>query len=525
MAVALVLLIACANVATLLVARAESRQKEVGVRLAMGASRARLVRQFLTESVLLSLGGGALGLALAQWGGRALLPLLSGAGQEMALDVGPDAVVLGFTASVAMLTAVLFGLAPALVATRVEVASQLKENARSLSSRAFLGKTLVAAQVALSVCLLMGAGLFVRTLRNLEGQDFGFNRERLLLFLLDPARAGLARDRMVETYRAALEKIQTLPGVRSATVSQSALLSGWMGDNQAFPDADPPPQADRDVYFNNVGPGFFETMGIRIVLGRGIGWPEMSGRRVAVVNEAMARRVFPKGNPLGRRFALGENYDPAQAYEVVGVARNAKFDSARDDPPPTAYLPYTTNSHLGAMWFEVRTAGDPLAVTAAAREAIRRIDARLPLMDIKTQERQIDEALAEERMFARISSCFGLLALLLVAVGVHGTIAYRVARRTGEIGIRMALGAGRRSVLWMVLRESLLVVACGLAVGTPAALILTRYVASMLFGVKQYDAPTIVVTLLLLAGAGALAGLLPANRASCIDPMKALRSE
>ncbi len=327
-AVGLVLLIACANVATLLVARATSRQKEVSVRLAMGASRARLVRQFLTESALLAVGGGVLGLALARWGSRALLLLMSGSRQAIPLNVRPDSTVLAFTAGVSVLTAVLFGLAPALLATRVEVASQLKENARSVSPRAVFVKVLVAGQVALSVCLLIGAGLFVRTLQNLAGQDFGFNRERLLLFQLDPQRAGQAPEHVAETYRAALERIQVLPGVRSATVSGAALLSGQTGNDRAYPDGDSLLDGRNYVSTNTVGPDFFETMGIRILLGQGIGWHEMSGRRVAVVNEAMARQLFPSGNPLGRHFSFGgrydsHRYDPVRAYEVIGVARNA----------------------------------------------------------------------------------------------------------------------------------------------------------------------------------------------------------
>jgi predicted permease len=524
-AVVLVLLIACANVATLLVARAKSREKEVGVRLAVGASRPCLVRQFLTESVVLALAGGALGLALGGWASRALT-VMSLADQPTSLNIRPDAAVLAFTVGVSVMTALLFGLAPALLATGVDVASQLKENARSVAPRGVLAKVLVAGQVALSVCLLIGAGLFARTLQNLQSQDFGFNRERLLLFQLDPSRAGQAPKRIAETYRAALEKIQALPGVRSATVSEMALLSGWMGNASIYPDGNSLPEKQSYTDINRVGPDFFATMAIRILLGRGIGWHEISGRKVAVINEAMAREFFPNGNPVGRHFSVDRKYDPAQAYEIIGVSQNAKYDHVRDKPPATAYLPFTADAgQIGAMWFEVRTAGDPLAMAAAVRKAVREIDPNLPLMDVKTQEQQIDQALSTERMFAKTSGCFGLLALLLVAVGVYGTIAYAVARRTNEIGIRMALGAGRKRMLWMVMRESLTVVACGLAVGTPVALILTRFVASMLFGVKQYDALTITVALLVLAAAGAAAALLPAMRASRIDPMQALRCE
>ena len=524
--VSLVLLIACANVATLLLARSRSRQKEMSVRLAIGASRARLVRQFLTESLLLAFCGGALGLLLAQWGSRALAVLMSGDGQPLALSVGPDATVLAFTVGVSVLTAMLFGLAPALRATRVDLAPQLKEQAASAPSRATLGKLLIAGQVALSVCLLFGAGLFVRTLRKIQDQDMGFNRQRLLLFRLDPRRGGYGEQRILETYRQALERIQTLPGVRAASLSAYALLSGWVNNGSASAGDAPARDKPSSVYWNIVGPDFFETMSIPVVLGHGLGWREMSGRQVAVVNETFARRLFPNGNPVGRSFSFGDTFDPAEAYEVVGVVRNAKYDNVRGDPPATAYVPYAAVPGIvGRMTFEIRTAGDPLAIVAALRDTMRHVDPDLPLLAIETQEQLLDEALGQERMFARISSFFGLLALVLVAVGVYGTLAYAVTRRTGEIGIRMALGAGRPRILWMVLRESLLVVACGLAAGLPCALLLSRYVAGMLFGVKAYDAATIASTLLIMAAAGALAGFLPARRASRISPIRALRYE
>jgi len=525
-AVSLVLLIACANVATLLLARSRSRQKEMSVRLAIGASRARLIRQFLTESLLLSLCGGAVGLLFALWGSRALVLLMS-AGQPIALDVGPDSTVLAFTAAVSVLTAFLFGLAPAFRATRVSLAPQLKQQAASAPSRATLGKVLIAGQVALSVCLLFGAGLFVRTLQKLQNQDFGFNRQRLLLFELDPRRNGCTQQRVLEVYREALEKIQALPGVRAATISAYPLLSGWENNGSASTgDALAKDRQPPSVYWNVIGPDFFQTMSIPVVLGHSPGWRDMSGRRVAAVNETFARSLFPNVSPLGRTFSFGTTFDPAEAYEIVGVVRNAKYDDVRGVPPATAYIPYTAVPDMvGRMSFEVRTAGDPLSITAALRDIMRHVDPNLPLIGIQTQEQLIDEALGQEHMFARISSFFGLLALLLVTVGVYGTLAYAVTRRTGEIGIRIALGAGRPQVLWMVLRESLLVVACGLAAGIPAALLLSRYIASMLFGVKAYDAASMAATILILAAAGALAGFIPARRSSRISPIRALRYE
>jgi predicted permease len=526
-AVALVLLIACANVATLLLARSRSRQKEMSVRLAIGASRSRLIRQFLTESLLLSVCGGAAGLLFASWGSRVLLVLMSGNSHALAVDVAPDASILAFTAAVALVTALLFGLAPAFRATHVDLAHHLKEKSASAPARATFGRVLIAAQIALSVCLLFGAGLFVRTLQKLQDQDYGFNRQRILIFELDPRRGGNSEQRVLDIYRQSLESIQAMPGVRSASLSGLALLSGWVNNSSAFTEAAPAPnEHSPSVFWNLVGPDFFETMSIPVVLGHSIGWHDMTGRRVAAVNESFARRLFPGASPLGRSFSFGDSYDPAKAYEIVGVVRNAKYGAVRDDPPPTAYIPYTARAgDVGRMTFEVRAAGDPLALTAALRETMRRVDPNLPLIGMKTQEELLGQALAREIMFARITTFFGFLALVLVAVGVYGTLAYGVTRRTGEIGIRIALGAARSQILWMVLRESLLLVACGVAVGLPIALLLTRYIASMLFNVKANDAATIVVTVLVLAASGALAGFIPARRASRISPIRALHYE
>ncbi len=526
---ALVLLIACSNLAALLAARAKVRQKELGVRLALGASRARLMRQLLTESVLLSVFGGALGMALAHWGGPMLLYLIAGNSQPTPLNVSPDGAVLAFAAAVSVATGVLFGLAPALRATRLDLAPQLKQAASSTTPRRGLGWLLVASQVALSVVLLFGAGLFVRTFRNLDGQDLGFERENLLLFEVDPERSGYKESAGIALHARLLERIQGLPGVRSATYSQLPLLAGWHNSSPTGTDGAPlPPGQPNEVYFNRVGPGFFETMGMRVLLGRGISLRDIGpGHPAAVVNESWARAFFPGESPVGHRLSVGgDRLKPDQSYEIVGVAEDAKFDRMREAPPRTVYISY------GAKWdrsrrmcFAARTAGDPLALAPSVRAAIREIDPNLPAFNVKSQSQQIQEALAPERMLAQLASFFGALALLLVAIGIYGTLSYAVTHRTGEIGVRMALGARREEIVWMALRESLVMAGLGLTAGLPVALALSRLAAGSLFGIATYDAVTIAATLFILSAIAAVSGFLPANRASRIDPIRALRHE
>ncbi len=527
-AAALVLVIACGNVATLLLARAWAREREVGARLALGASRSRLVRQFLTESVLLSLCGGAAGLLLARWGSEALVPMLAAAGRPILLDVRPDLAVLGFAVAASLLTGVLFGLVPALNATRVNLMPQLTASGGSASPRLMLSKILVVGQAALSVFLLFGAFLFVRTLQNLEKQDLGFHPHNLLLFEIDPRRGGATIEQTVAIYDRALGGIQTLSGVQSASVSAAALLAGYTDSGPIATDGpQEPSEVAKDVYFNIVGPDFLETMGIPVLAGRGIGWRDISFRsRVAVVNEAVASLLFANQNPVGRRFSFESPFDPRTAFEIVGVVKNARYGGLRSQPPPTAYLPYgSLPERIARMCFGVRTAGDPSLMIPAVRETMSNLFPALPVIDIRTQTDQINRAVEQERMFAGLTSLFGGLALLLVSVGLYGNLAYAVTRRTSEIGIRMALGASRARVLWMVLRESVLLAGCGLAIGLPAALGLARLVAGRLFGVAPHDGWSMAATTAVLLITAILAGFLPANRASLIDPLRALRCE
>jgi predicted permease len=528
--VGLVLLIACANVATLLLARATARQREIGVRLALGASRWRLIRQLLTESVLLSAVGGFLGLLFAHSGSRALLVLMSGGGQALDLGRRPDLTVLGFCAGVSILTGILFGLAPAIRATRVDVAPTLKETARSLpmlGSRLHVGNALVAVQVALSLLLLVGASLFVRTLVNLENQDLGFNRRNLLMFAIDPTKSGYEGQRILRLCEDLRERLQAVPGVQAVTFSQLALLTGWV-DNGPITIEGYQPKSGQDMgaEWDAVGPGFFETMGIRLLLGRPIDRRDTAkSPKVAVVNEAMARHFFGDGNPLGRRFSFGEKLDPAETFEIVGVVQNAKYASLREDPL-MIYVPSAQDeSLLGRMSFEVRTAGEPMAFISAIRSAVREIDPTLGLEGVKTQTQQIKESLTQERLLAELCSFFGVLALALAAIGLYGLLAYSVARRTNEIGIRMALGAQRTQVLAMVLRQSVGLVTVGVVSGLVAVVATTRLIASELYGLKPTDPLTLGFATLFMLTVAWLAAYFPARRATRIDPMVALRYE
>jgi predicted permease len=524
--VGLVLLIACANVANLLLARATTRQKEIALRLAMGASRMRLVRQLLTESLMLAMLGGALGLLFSYWGKDLLPALRPWGGSALALDLKLDLRVLLFTTAVSLATGILFGLAPALRATRLDLTTALKDNARSLSgSRSLLTKALIVAQVAMSLMLVIGAGLFVRTLRNLQGVAVGFNRESLLLFRVDPRLSGYNSAQIANLYRQMIERIEAVPGVHSATISRHPLLSGSSRTSKVSVQGQTSQSGeDVNVYVNLVGANFFETMEIPILIGRGIRRPDDEGApRVAVINQTMARQYFGDQNPVGQRFGFGGPEASGQ-IEIVGVAADAKYTNLRRDIPPTAYTPYLQETP-GQVNFAVRAAGDAIALTGSIREAVREVDQNLPLFDVKTQNQQADQSLAQERLFATLSSFFGGLALLLASIGLYGMMSYSVARRTNEMGIRMAVGAGPGDVIRLVMRETLTLGLIGLGAGLGAALGTTHLIASMLYGVTPNDPITILFATMLLLAVAAVAGYLPGRRASQVDPMIALRSE
>jgi predicted permease len=524
--VAVVLLIACANVATLLLARASVRREEMSVRLAAGASRARLVRQLLTESGVLAVLGGGLGCLFALWGTRALLVTLSSGPRSVALDIAPDARVLFFTGAVCVVTLVIFGLAPAFRATKVDLSQGLRHGSRRGSPRLTSGKVLVIGQLALMLPLLIGAGLLLRTTNNLLNVGVGFDQRNLLLFGLDPRRGGYTQEQIAATYQQVIEQVSRLQGVRSVTASGIRLLSGTRNNTGITTDGPPQEQGlPSNAHWNWIGPDFFETMDIPIVLGRSVEWSDIqTRRRVIVINEVMARYFFPNRNPLGHRVWIKTSREPME-LEIVGVSGNARYANLREEVPRTMYVPYTVGEALGRLFFSVRTTANPAAVVPALREVVRQIDPELPLIDVKTQADQVAELLNRERMFASLATFFAVLALALASVGLYGTLAYGVTRRTNEIGIRLALGADRLSVVGMILRESLSLIGIGAAIGLAIAIGATRLIASQLYGVKPTDILTFAGAVAALVVMGALAGYLPARRAARVDPLVALRYE
>jgi len=519
--VALVLLIVCANVANLLLSRATTRQKELSVRLSLGATRGRLVRQLLTESLLLSALGGALGIVVGYWG-KQLLPGAADVPRPF------DWRVLTFVFAVSGLTGLVFGILPALRGTGMNVNSALKDTSRGVvGSRSWASRILLAVQVAISLVLLVGAGLFLRTLSNLRHVDIGFNPQNLLLFRVNPQLNRYDEKKTAALYREMLERLGSVPGVSAAALSAPALLSGSVNSTGIFVHGRTyaPDVRDRDNSINRlvVSPNFFDVMGIPVLAGRGFSDRDSdTAPKVVMINQAAAKKYFPSENPIGQR--MGGNLENAGQLEIVGILRDVKYNSVRDAAPPTMFVPYM-QTRIGNAAFEVRTRSAPAGVTGAVREAVRQIDQNLPVMDVSTQLEQVEMRFQQEKFFAQAYTLFGVVALLLAALGLFGLMSYNVARRTNEIGIRMALGAQRQDVLRLVMRESMVLVVVGVATGLAIALGAGQLVAALLYGVPPTDLMAIVPAIAVLLAVSAVAGYIPARRASKVDPMVALRYE
>jgi predicted permease len=528
--VGLVLLIACANVANLLLARAALRASEITVRLAVGAGRWRLIRQLLTESMLLAALGGAGGVLFALWGKDALVALNGRQGDFLpaGIDASLSWRVLGFTTGVSLLTGLLFGLAPAWRATRLDLTTALKESNRSLSgvARSRLSKALVIAQVAMSLLLLVGAGLFIRTLRNLEQVEVGFNQENLLVFTLRPAANGYQDERLVQLYEQMFARLEAIPGVRSATFAFVPLIAHDIDrEPLILPGETAQSATEHLTNKQTVRENYFATMEIPLLRGRGFSEQDnQSAPKVAIISELLAQKFFPNQDPIGQR--VGLNAKTAGQIEIIGIARNIKYSSQREEDTPLIYIPWRQDTeNINQMTFALRAAGEPTALVTAIRQAVHEVDNNLALIDIKTQVAQANETLTQERLFANLLSFFGALALLLAAIGLYGVMAYSVAQRTQEIGIRMALGAQTGNVLHLVIWQGMKLVLIGLAVGVLAAFALKQIIASQLYGVQATDPLTFALVGALLLIIALLACWIPARRATKVDPMVALRYE
>ncbi len=510
--VVLLLLIVCANVANLLLSRAASRYKEISVRLSMGASRARLMRQLLTESLLLSGFGGALAIIVGYWS-KKLLPF----GQNAELDWR----VMAFVAGVSILTGVVFGLAPAARATRVDLAGAMKENSRSVTgSRTLLSKALLVTQVAVSLVLLIGAGLFVRTLQNLRSVDVGFNTSNILMFRVNPNLNRYEPERVAQLYRQLTTSLEALPGTRSVGLSRTALLSGSESTTSIFIQGRAEGHAH---YFMSVSPQLFKTLEIPILVGRDFNEHDVANPTAsALINETAARKYFPNESPIGRR--VGQSLEESGQREIIGVIRDTKYNSVRDEAPPTIYTSLGDRAG-GAVWVMMRTEGDPNAMIAAVRKTVQTIDPDVPTASMTTQTDELEGRFAQERLFATAYSLFGGLALLLACIGLFGLMSYSVSRRTNEIGIRMALGAERAGVVGMVLRESMVMVAAGVVLGVAGSIAAGRLIATVLFGLSPTDVWTVAGAVAVMVTVSLAAGYLPARRAARVDPMTALRYE
>ncbi len=538
-----VLLIACANVANLLLARATSRQREIALRLALGASRGHIISQLLVESCLLAVIGGTAGLLLSTWGAHLLLGFFVDPDQPVTIAASPDLRILAFNFAISLLTGLLFGLVPALQSTRPELAPTLKDQAGNVlgGGQVRLRKALVITQVALSLLLLIGAGLFIRSLNKLMRVDAGFNATNLIKFTVDPSLNGYGPERARQYYRDLQLRLTSTPGVASMSYSGVPILEGdrW-GNTMTIEGHTRQEGEDTNVLANNVGPGYFKAMGIPLLAGRefderdqytaahpprevAVGRPY----RVTIANETFTKKYFGENpaNAIGRHVGFGGNPGLPTPIEIIGVVQDSKYTGLRDKTERELYFAELEDTAPGSITAYLRTQGDPDTMFQTVRKTVLQIDPNVPIYGMRTVEMQVRQSLSAERLVASLSSIFGTLATLLAMIGLYGVMAYTVTRRTREIGVRMALGAVSGNIAWLVMREVILLVAIGMALGLPSAWFLSRYVEAQLYGIVPTDPFTIVAAILALAAIAGLAGLIPAVRASRVNPVIALRYE
>ncbi len=527
--VGLVLLIACANVANLLIARATARQKEIAVRLALGASRGRIISQLLVESLMLSLLGGVMGVFLAVLIDRSLIQFLPEGNSPLTISSTPDFRILLFALGVTLTTGILFGLVPALQATRPELAPTLKDQAGAVVGGGSVNvrKILVIAQVTLSLILLIAAGLFIKSLSNLKDLDPGFQTKNLLTFSVSPALNGYKDQRSLQFYRQLYEVLNNLPGVKSASFAVMGVLQGNEWDNSVSVEGYSAKSGEWvNPHMNFISPGHFKTMDVPILVGRDFDARDDKGSmKVAIINDKFAKRYFGSTNAVGRHIGMGGDPGTKTDITVIGVVRDTKYESMRDEMPIEVFQPYKQMDFVLGMNGYVRTDRNPEQYFEIVRRKVQELDANVPVVQMLTLEKQMEISLMTERLVASLSTAFALLATVLAGVGLYGVMAYTVARRTREIGIRMALGAFSGSVIWLVMREVLVLLAIGMAIGLPTAWALTKLVQTQLYGLTANDPFAISLAVIGIATVAILAGFVPARKATRIDPMRALRWE